>query len=71
MQILTRLKQLGTSLLHWWRTRSGRDRNRDSATAAAEELWYEGQHETAPIGHSDTGTTDEPRATPERRKTAK
>ena len=38
-----------------------------AATEAAEGLWYEGQHETSPVGDSDAGTPHEPPATPERR----
>ena len=68
MDFLARLKQLGTSLV----SRSRQEQPQNSATDAAEELWYEGQHESAPVGRSDTGAEPtKPPATPERRSDAK
>ena len=66
MGIIERLKQLfgGGSAGQQPRSETSEP---GAATDSAEQLWYEGKHETAPIGDSDAGTTFEPPATPDRR----
>ncbi len=68
MSIIERLKQLVSSRADQQRPRS-ETTEPGEATEAAEQLWYEGKHETAPVGDSDAGTPHEPPATPERRTT--
>ena len=68
MSIIERLKKLVGSRADQQRPRS-ETTEPGAATDAAEKLWYEGQHETAPVSESDAGTTKEPAATPNRRTT--
>jgi hypothetical protein len=48
-------------------TRADAESKDGSATAAADRLWHEHQHETGPVSHSDADLPDQAEKKPEQR----
>jgi hypothetical protein len=63
--IIDQIKQLITTKRP--ATRADAESKDGSATAAAERLWHEHQHETAPVSHSDAELPDKREGKPEQR----
>ena len=62
MEIIDQLKRLISTQRP--ATRADAQSEDGSATAAAERLWHEHQHETAPVSHSDAEPSDQKSAHP-------
>ena len=67
MGIIDQLKRLITSKRP--ATRAESESTNGRATATADRLWREHEHETAPVGHSDSEPSDRPDTKPEQRRT--
>lgn len=67
MGIIDQLKRLITTKRP--ATRSESESTDGRATAAADRLWHDHEHETAPVSHSDAEPSDRQGAKPEQSRT--